>query len=275
MTDSLTISELATRTGVAAGTLRMWEQRHGFPEPSRTGSGQRRYAEEDVELVRRVLAHRERGLSLPAAIALESEKPVAASDHPSLYAALANGPGATRPQVLRKRSLVALSRAIEHECLAHAAAPVLFGAFQRERFFDPVRPRYERLASHADAAVVFADFPRLRRPERGPVEVPISPDEVLGNEWAVVCDAPGYAACLLGWEQPERDGGRRFEALMTTDPRATRRAAHVAASLAGRADPALGEELEALLADRPLALDDPAPALTSLMNRMVAYLEAS
>ena len=33
------------------------------------------------------------------------------------------------------------------------------------------------------------------------------------------------------------------------------------------------ERLEELLTDRPLALEEPAPALTALTNRMVAYLE--
>ena len=50
------------------------------------------------------------------------------------------------PQVLRKATLVALSRAIEHETLAHAAAPVLFAAFQREPFYREVEPRYARIA---------------------------------------------------------------------------------------------------------------------------------
>ena len=57
--------------------------------------------------------------------------------------------------------------------------------------------------------------------------------------------------------------------------RAVRKAAQVAARLAARADPELGERLEALLADRPLASDQPAPILTALTNRMVAYMEAA
>ena len=44
--------------------------------------------------------------------------------------------------------------------------------------------------------------------------------------------------------------------------------------LAGRSCPALADRVEALLADRPLAVEEPAPALTALTNRMVAYLEA-
>jgi DICT domain-containing protein len=276
----LAIKDVAELTGLAAGTIRMWEQRYGFPTPQRTPSGYRRYSEDDVEAVRRVMAYRHRGLSVPAAIDRARETG-GATDPPSIYAAVASLEHGARPQVLRKATLVALSRAIEHETLAHAAAPVLFGAFQRERFYRHVEARYRRMALHADAAAVFADFPGVRHPPGGPVELPITPEDALGNEWAVIVDAPGYAACLVAWEHPgeteaggEADLERRFEAIWTVDPRATRRAAEVAARLAGRSDPEYGAHLERLLADRPLAMEEPSPALTALTNRMVAYLEA-
>lgn len=275
MSTDLAIKDVAERTGIAAGTIRMWEQRYGFPVPDRTPSGYRRYTEDDVDTLRKVLALRHRGLSVPAAIS-RAQDTGGPSDHPSIYAAVAAQDAAARPRVLRKASLIALSRAIEHEALALAAAPVVFGAFQEERFYRQVERRYRRLAAHADAAAVFADFPGgLRAPAGGPVEIPIGPDDALGNEWAVIIDAPGYAACLLAWEQPgaSADSERRFEAIWTIDPEATRRAAQVAARLAGRADPEIGERLSELLTDRPLALEEPAPALTALTNRMIAYLD--
>jgi len=277
----LSIKEVAASTGIAAGTIRMWEQRYRFPEPARTDAGYRVYAEDDVEALRRVLALRRRGLSVPAAIerARETGGP---SDHPSIYAAVAAADHGGHPQVLRKSTLVALSRAIEHETLALAASPMLFSAFQHEAFYRDVEPRYRRIAQFSDAAVAFADFEEVGHPPGGPVEIPIAPDEKLGNEWAVVVDAPGFAACLLAWEVPGAgqpgdagDMSRRFEAIFTLDPRATRKAAQLAARLAGRADPALGERLTEMLSDRPLACDEPAPSLTALTNRMVAYLEAA
>jgi DICT domain-containing protein/predicted DNA-binding transcriptional regulator AlpA len=280
MAQGLSIREVAEQTGLAPGTIRMWEQRHGFPSPRRTASGYRRYDADDVATLRRARAHRQRGLSVGAALERARET-AGASDHPSIYAAVAGTDHGARPQVLRKATLIALSRAIEHELLARAAAPVLFSAFQRERFYRALEPRYRRLARNADAATVFADFPALRRPSGGPVEVPIAEGAALANEWAVIADAPGYAACLLAWEQPgaiepegPEDLDRRFEAIWTIDPRATRRAAQAAARLAGDADPAYGRRLTELLADRPLALEQPAPALTALTNRLVAYLEA-
>ena len=88
MAHGLSIREVAEQTGLAAGTIRMWEQRHGFPRPRRTTSGYRRYEPEDVETLRRARAHRRRGLSVGAAI--ERARQVSAiSDHPSIYAAVA------------------------------------------------------------------------------------------------------------------------------------------------------------------------------------------
>lgn len=275
----LLIKDVAAATGLAAGTIRMWEQRYGFPEPERTEGGYRRYSQDDVEALRRVAAYRRRGLSVPAAIerARETGGP---TDRPSIYAAVSGADPAARPQVLRKATLVALSRAIEHEVIAQAARPILFGAFQHEDFYRAVEPRYREMSARAEVSAVFADFPAVRHPDGGPAEIPIDPAAALGNEWAVIVDAPGYAACLLAWEQPSvtEAGGaddmrRRFEAIWTMDPYATRRAAFVAARLVARADPEYGAVCQAALADRPLALESPAPALTALANRAVAYLE--
>ncbi len=277
----LSIKDVAESTGIAAGTIRMWEQRYGFPVPARSGAGYRLYDSDDVEALRRVVAFRRRGLSVSAAIerARETGGP---GDHPSIYAAVAATDHGARPQTLKKSTLVALSRAIEHETLAQAASPVLFSAFQHEQFYREVEARYRRIARFSDAAVVFADFEAVCRPARGPVEIPIAPEDRLGNEWAVIVDAPGYAACLLAWEMPGAtqpgdpdDMSRRFEAIWTLDPRATRKAACVAARLAGRADRELGRHLEDMLSQRPLASDAPAPILTALTNRIVAYLEAA
>ena len=167
MADGLSIKEVAEQTGLAPGTIRMWEQRHGFPAPRRTASGYRVYDADDVETLRRARAHRQRGLSVSAALERARETG-GVSDHPSIYAAVAGTDHGARPQVLRKSTLIALSRAIEHELLARAAAPVLFGAFQREHFYRALEPRYRRLAHNADAATVFADFATLRRPSGAP-----------------------------------------------------------------------------------------------------------
>src|ERR687898_2739632 len=86
----LPIKQVAERTGIAAGTIRMWEQRYGFPEPARTASGYRMYTDEDVDALRRVSTLRDAGLSVPAA--LERARTASGStDRPSIYGAIAAG----------------------------------------------------------------------------------------------------------------------------------------------------------------------------------------
>src|SRR3954470_22753331 len=80
----LAIKDVAERTGIAAATIRMWEQRYGFPEPARTASGYRVYTDDDVDALRRVAAFREDGLSVPAALA-RARASTGSSDHPSIF----------------------------------------------------------------------------------------------------------------------------------------------------------------------------------------------
>jgi DICT domain-containing protein len=273
----LAIKDVAERTGIAAGTIRMWEQRYGFPEPERTSAGYRLYGEADVEALRRVLAFRERGLSVPAAVDRVRGSGLS-TDRPSLFGALAGDDLPLGSQLLAKRTLLAMSRAIEDEAMSRASAPVVIGCFQREGNYRAVEHRYRAMARTADAVIVFADFDRLQTDAGAPAEIPLGPGDALGNEWAVVVDAPGYSACLLAWEQarpaPGPDRERTFETMWTLDPRVVRRAAQVGASLARRADDALGDRVEGLLAARPLAMEHPAPSLTSVTNRIVGYLDA-
>src|SRR3954464_834543 len=110
----------------------MWEQRYGFPEPERTNAGYRLYSEGDVDALRRLVAFRERGLSVPAAVERVRGADMA-TDRPSLYGALAASDAPLPCQTLTKRALLAISRAIEDETMSRAAAPLVFGAFQNER----------------------------------------------------------------------------------------------------------------------------------------------
>ena len=232
-------------------------------------------------MVRRVVILRDRGLSMGAA--LERARGTGAIDaRPSIYAVVSASSPGVRPQLLRKRTLIGLSAAIEDEALAQGAQPLLFAAFQQERFYRAVAPP---LSPHRADRGRGSRVRGLRRRQRTRWRAGRGSDptgEALGNEWAVIVDAPGYSACLLAWERPDpypdpdmADRDRTFETLWTVDPAVTRRAAHVAARLAGRADPGLGQRLEALLADRPLAFQQPPTALIALTNRMIGYLETS
>src|SRR3954467_9717182 len=82
---ALAIREVAEQTGLAAGTIRMWEQRYGFPEPERTAAGYRLYSTDDVETLRRVLTLRETGLSVPAALERARAAATTVTDRPSIF----------------------------------------------------------------------------------------------------------------------------------------------------------------------------------------------
>ncbi|HKP90694.1 MAG TPA: DICT sensory domain-containing protein [Thermoleophilaceae bacterium] len=270
----LTIREVASQTGVSAATLRMWEARYGFPVPERLPSGHRRFTEEDVEQVRRVVADREAGLSMRAAI----ERALGARTEPetSIFAALRRRRPDLLPYVLPKRTLIALSHAIEDECCARAERPVLLASFQRPRFYRDAQPRWRELARTAHAAVVLAGFPERRDPEGGPVEVPVESSHALLREWALVCDAPDYAAFLAAWERPGQDGApdleRSFETIWSVEPELVREAAHVAAGIATESAPDLAPLLRDRLGASPPPASDELRLVGALTNRMVAYV---
>jgi MerR family transcriptional regulator, light-induced transcriptional regulator len=270
----MTMREMSARSGVSEGTLRMWELRHGFPKPQRRSSGHRRYSEVDLARVRAVVRARERGLSLQAAIDLASgqdeEQP------PSVYAALRQRFPTLEPQLLPKRAVLAMSRAIEDECLARAERPVLFGCFQRERFYRESEGRWQELARTAERAVVLADFPRVRRPRNAPVEVPIRARDPLAREWAIVCESPSFAACLTGWERPAPAPAKRmFETAWTVEAPVVRLAAQVCWRLASQARPGLLADLRERLYDTPVSRELELRSAIQLSTRMVRYAAAA
>ncbi|MBM7516615.1 DICT sensory domain-containing protein [Nocardioides nitrophenolicus] len=272
----LTIGELARRAGVSTAVLRMWESRHGFPTARRLASGHRRYAEAEIDLVRQVLRRKAAGTRLEVAIAEVTAGRSLAS--PSIFAELRRRHPELAVHRLRKSTLIALSWAIEDECCAVAERPVLFGAFQRGRFYEASAGRWAELARVARAAVVFADeWDPGTHAAGAPALVDLARDAPMRREWAVVCDAPDAAACLSAWELPGQwgvpDRERIFETVWTVDPGAVRDAARVAAAVAADAGLAEGDALLAELAEPPAPGSAPLAAVTALFNRVVLYVD--
>jgi MerR family transcriptional regulator, light-induced transcriptional regulator len=230
---ALTTAQLAARTGLPAGTLRMWESRHGFPAPARLPGGHRRYSERDVEAVVEVLRLRRQGLSLPAAV--ERARRVQTPSEQSVFAGLRRRRPDVAPITLPKRVVLAMSHAIEDEYLARATSGLVFGAFQRERFYRQAQRRWRELARTADLAVAVAAFARAAQPPGEPVEVPIQVRHPLAREWTLLIDAPGAHACLAAWELPSEDEPpdreRRFEVMWSFEPEVVRTASEVASEL--------------------------------------------
>jgi DNA-binding transcriptional MerR regulator len=269
----LSISDVVERTGVAEGTLRMWERRHGFPVPERRPSGHRRYSEEQVERVLRVVAGRAAGLSLTAAI----DRAQRETDSPatSLFAAIRRRRPDIEPRTITKHVLAALSHAIEDESLSRAERPVLFASFQQTRFYDEERGRFQELSRGAAMAVVFADFDQARVPPDGPTEIPVDRTHPLTREWAVVCDADHHAVCLAGWERPgpETGAARLFETLWSVEPQVVRDASRISAAIAAEFRPDVIDPVRGRLEAEPTAASDEQLRLaTAITNRALSYL---
>lgn len=252
----LTITGVAARTGLTVTTLRAWEQRHGFPRPDRLDGGHRRYSDDEVRRIEAVLAGRAAGLSLDAAIARAT-----APTDATIFAALRRQRPDLAVRVVSRRTMLAISRAIEDEAAARADRPHLTVAFQSAPRYRAARTRrWRALSRSAASTVVFADFARTRTAAHGVIEVAIHAGSPLEREWSLVCDGPSSAAVLAGWERP--DG--RFEAVWTVEASAVRLATD-----AGRR-----------LADLPGVtgeVGDPADAVrraVDVTNRIVGYLDA-
>jgi DICT domain-containing protein len=269
------IGEVVERTGVAEATLRMWERRYGFPEPERLASGHRRYSERDIALIRTVAARRAAGLSLP--VAIEQARAEAAGPAVSVYAALRRRRPDLEPRILVKPMMIALTRAVEDEALARAERLLLFGSFQRQRFYRQAEARWRELARTAEVAVVFADFDRLRTPRGRPAEVPVPREHPLNREWALVCEGEEFSLCLTGWESPDSAGmpdeWRRFEAIWSVEPDVVREAARICAAIAAARRPALVQAARARLEAPPaLALESQLQLAGAVTARMLAHL---
>ena len=213
----LTIAAVAARTGVTVASLRAWERRYGFPHPRRLAGGHRRYSEQDVAAIERVLAERQAGRSLDSAVALALATDDVVDE--TIHAGLRRRRPDLAPVVLSRRGMLAVSRAIEDESAAHGERSHLVAAFQRAEVYRRARhDRWTMLADTAASAVVFADFRRSRVTNDGVLEVAIPAGAPQQREWAVVCDGPRSAAVLAGWERPDR----AFEAVWTVEPEVVR-----------------------------------------------------
>jgi DNA-binding transcriptional MerR regulator len=280
-TATLSIGEPAERTGVKPATLRMWESRHGFPRAERRESGHRRYSEMDVELVRQVLRRQDAGVRLEVAIAELALMQARVEDPPgapSVYGVLRRRHPTLVPQRLKKSTLLALSWAIEDECCARAERPVIFGAFEQERYFRAAEERWSELARISRSTIAFAAVSDAAGPREGVSLVHLPEDAPMRREWAVVCDSKDFPAMLTAWELPGQsmvpDRQRLFEAIWTVQPGAVRDAARTCAQVALQ----LGHQDAAPLLYE-LAANPPAPPIelmeaAGLLNRVVAYVDA-
>jgi DNA-binding transcriptional MerR regulator len=268
---TLTIGQLADRSGLSPATLRVWESRHGFPVPHRLESGHRRYTEADVETIQAVVRHRDAGTRLELAIirAMVEAEPTA----PSVYATLRRRYPALGVHRLQKSTLMALSWAIEDEFCSKADRATVYGSFQSERYFRQAEPRWREISRVSAATTVFAGFEESDY-EASPLQVALPADAPLLREWAVVCDAKDLPVVLTAWELPGQEDvaerHRLYESIWSADGAAVHDAARVCATVA-RAAGAPIELPEAVPYGGTTVAD--LTSVTALFNRMVAYVD--
>jgi DNA-binding transcriptional MerR regulator len=264
----LTIAELASLTGVAEATLRVWEERHGAPRPARLPNGHRRYSPRDVQVVRAAVEHRRGGLSVAAA--LERARTAGSEPAASIFAAIRESRPELTPLAIDKSALTRVSHAIEDECAARATSGLLIGFFQRESVYRRAELRWRDLARGMAVTIVVADFARRRVRSRRPSEVPVARRSPLRAEWALI----GPAGCLLARERPRGSttgSGRLFDAVWSPEPEVVHAAAQVAVSLVGGA---LAERARAALGPPPAPSPPELRRAAGLTNRIVGYLAA-
>jgi DICT domain-containing protein len=227
-------------------------------------------------MVEQVMAAREAGLSLPAAIERVQHSRHVQSWSP--FAKLRQRQPELEPRLIAKSPLVALSHAIEDEMLARAERQVIFGCFQRVPFYRREEARWRELTQGARAAAVFADFDVAADPLTGPAEIPVAPGEPLSREWALVCYGERHAVCLAGRETASSRAeaaasARAFETVWTVDPEVVRGIARGCADAAAEFVPAVGERAATWLSLRPISSARQQTALsTAIINRTLSYI---
>jgi len=273
----MTIGELAELTGLSPELLRTWETRFGFPRPTRLPSGHRRYTGADVRGVRHVLQERDRGLRLEQAID-SARRAEDVTENGSVYAALSRRHPGLASYTLTKRTLLALSWAIEDESTALGARGLLIGTFQKGRYFGQSRSRWEELSRTAHATLAMADFPQ-HEDASSPARVALPEDSPLLREWMVVHESSGFAAALVAWELPGQTGlpepERHFEALWSVDGRVVRDAAVVAAQAAAALGSRAAVDVLRHLEEAPAPPSTSLVAANAVFNRMVAYTDGT
>ncbi|MFC5944786.1 DICT sensory domain-containing protein [Micromonospora harpali] len=117
------------------------------------------------------------------------------------------------PELLTKRSLVAVSHAIESAALATAedGPLVVIALFQRMPYFDRERAVYERIAATAAATVVGVVGQRPEALPAGACGVALDETEDLAREWSVVALTPRFGAALVAHDRAEVEQATTLE----------------------------------------------------------------
>lgn len=271
--DLFPIGAVAREIGVRPEVLRTWEARYGFPVAVRTESGHRRFRSGDVDLLRQVIAAKEGGAPLDSAIR-EVLSRDSLADVDSAYAVVTRRFPDLPVQALRRDTLIALSHAMEDECLAQATRPLVLGAFQEQVHLERALPRWGELARTATWCAALAALETTPPAAPRIATVALGEQDRMLREWTLVCYSRDFAATLAAWEVPGQDRSgpaRRYEAVLSTSPRVARTAAEALLSVAAHHDVAAPAAAVELVRAEPSRA--PGAPADRLWTRAIGYLD--
>lgn len=274
--EGFSIGVLASRTGLTPGVLRTWDTRFGFPEGSRSATGHRRFTDDDVALVRQVLAARSAGL--PLQVAIDDVRRRQQQPAESVHAVLSRDFPQLPVQRLGRRALIALSHAVEDEALARAERPLVLGTFQEGHRYARSAPRWDELARTASWAAVVAEFDDDLPADPGarPARCQLPEGSALRREWTVVSISGARAAVLSAWEVPGAPGGGHvYESVISTHRPAAIAAARVLVEVARSAGATPPDSVVRLLDETAHVPDTSGSDADRMWLRALARLDVS
>lgn len=96
-TPTFNLKAVVKETGLKPDTLRVWERRYGMPNPERTAGGHRLYSQQDIDMLKWMVARQNEGLSISRAVDMwkqleaEGQSPLDESPAPAQPAIVATG----------------------------------------------------------------------------------------------------------------------------------------------------------------------------------------
>ncbi|MBD2102862.1 DICT sensory domain-containing protein [Leptolyngbya sp. FACHB-261] len=189
-----------------------------------------------------------------------------------------------------KNTLVALCHAMEDHILQTEEQPLVITTFQQGKWYLQEAERYRQIANRSQQVVImaqadsgFGEHPTGQLPNVALVN--LAADDCLVNEWNLVILAPTYAAMVLCEElsagdygpdgYPERDSERKFYGLWTFEREQVRQAALLLVQQIERYNFPLAAQLHRCLYDLETQKSGPSVDLSSVVSRIVTYLQTS
>ncbi|MEM6835603.1 MAG: HD domain-containing phosphohydrolase [Cyanobacteria bacterium P01_C01_bin.120] len=212
-----------------------------------------------------------------------------------LKAALPEGQLPSSYRVYFKNTLIALCHALEDHILQSAVQdpeqkPLVLVTFQEGKWYLQEADRYLEIAENsAEVAIAACTDSGLETHPTSKLDnvslIELARNDSLVNEWNLIIVAPGYTAMVLCHElspeeyradtQPQSDVERKFYGLWTFDRTAVEAAASILIDRMRPYDEALGDRLQSLQQKMKAAPDSMPVDLTSVVSRIVSYLQDS